>query len=158
MGSPSKENVTVAVYQSHSAVEAAIRELRKSGFDWRKISVAGRDYRDRATSPNHLGAFWTAIWGMLSDWDMFAISDIGLVFVAGPLAEWSAAGMENASLFGGLSALGAGLYSIGIPKSRILQYESALKEDKYLVVVHGSADEVNHAREILEGIDGLRGL
>jgi len=53
------------------------------------------------------------------------------------------------SLSGGLSALGAGLYSIGIPKDSILQYETSLKSDKYLVIAHGTADEAARAKELL---------
>ena len=159
MGSLSERNATVAVYGGYSAAEAAVRELQRSGFDLRKVSVAGRDTRTdygavRATGLSKLGAFWAGTWGMLSDWDFFAIADIGLVFVAGPLAQWVAAGLENAALFGGLSALGAGLYSIGIPKSSVLEYEAALKDHKYLVVAHGTADEVSHAREILQRAGG----
>ncbi len=51
---------------------------------------------------------------------------------------------------GGLSALGAGLYSIGIPKDSIMQYETALKSDKFLVIAHGTADEAARAKSILE--------
>jgi hypothetical protein len=50
---------------------------------------------------------------------------------------------------GGLSAIGAGLYSLGIPKDSILQYETALKSGKYVVIAHGSAEETTHAREII---------
>lgn len=50
---------------------------------------------------------------------------------------------------GGVSALGAGLYSIGIPKDSVLKYESALKADKYVLVVHGVEDEVIAARRII---------
>jgi hypothetical protein len=46
--------------------------------------------------------------------------------------------------------LGAGLYSIGIPKDSIMQYETALKSDKFLVIAHGAADEVAKAKSILE--------
>jgi hypothetical protein len=41
-----------------------------------------------------------------------------------------------------VSAIGAGLYSIGIPKDSVLQYEIALKADKFLLIAHGTADEV----------------
>lgn len=51
---------------------------------------------------------------------------------------------------GGLSALGAALYGIGIPKDSIMQYETALKSDKFLVIAHGATDEVTKARRILE--------
>ena len=52
-------------------------------------------------------------------------------------------------MVGGLSALGAGLYGLGIPKDSILQYETALKSDKFVVIVHGSGDETTRAKEIL---------
>ncbi len=51
---------------------------------------------------------------------------------------------------GGLSALGAGLYSIGIPKDSIVKYEAALKTDQFLVIAHGTAAEVAKAKEIIE--------
>jgi len=51
---------------------------------------------------------------------------------------------------GGLSALGAGLVSIGIPKDSILQYETAVKSGKYVLIAHGSEEEAIHAREILK--------
>jgi hypothetical protein len=51
---------------------------------------------------------------------------------------------------GGLSALGAGLYSIGIPKHSIIQYESDVKSGKLLLVVHGTIEEVERAKDLLE--------
>ena len=58
--------------------------------------------------------------------------------------------LEGAALTGGLSALGAGLYSLGIPKDSIVKYETALKSDKFLVMAHGSAGDVAKAKSILE--------
>ena len=34
----------VAVYDNHAAAEAAVRELAKSGFDMKKLSIIGKDY------------------------------------------------------------------------------------------------------------------
>jgi hypothetical protein len=56
---------------------------------------------------------------------------------------------------GGLSALGAGLYSIGIPKDSVVQYETALKSDKFLLLAHGTMDEVAQARDILQSTHPL---
>ena len=50
---------------------------------------------------------------------------------------------------GGLTALGAGLYSIGIPKNSIMKYETEVKNGKLLLVAHGTADEVQRARDLL---------
>jgi hypothetical protein len=57
--------------------------------------------------------------------------------------------LEGAAVVGGLSAIGAGLYSMGIPKDSVLQYELALKTDKFLLMVHGTAAEVARAKEII---------
>ena len=46
--------------------------------------------------------------------------------MAGPLVAWIVGALEGAVLMGGLSALGAGLYSIGIPKDSVVKYETAL--------------------------------
>lgn len=53
-------------------------------------------------------------------------------------------------MFGGLSALGAALINIGIPKDSVMEYEQAVKTDQFLVVAHGSADEMERSRVILE--------
>ena len=100
-----------------------------------------------------LGAFWGAFWGILFGSAFFMIPGIGPIVVGGPLVASIVGGLEGAVAIGGLSALGAGLYSIGIPKDSVLQYETALKSDKYLVIAHGTADEVARAKEILAPLD-----
>ena len=57
--------------------------------------------------------------------------------------------MEGAVVVGGLSAIGAGLYSLGIPKDSILHYETALKDGKFVLIAHGSVDDTTHAKETL---------
>jgi hypothetical protein len=58
--------------------------------------------------------------------------------------------LEGAVVVGGVSALGAGLYSIGIPKDSIVKYETALRTDQFLVIAHGTAAEVAKAKDIIE--------
>jgi uncharacterized membrane protein len=95
------------------------------------------------------GAFWGGLWGMLFG-AFFIIPGLGPILVAGPLVAWIVGALEGAVVVGGLSALGAGLYSIGIPKDSVLQYETALKSDKFLLLAHGTVDEVAQARNILQ--------
>jgi len=68
-----------------------------------------------------------------------------------PLVGWLVGALESAVVVGGLSALGGGLFGLGIPKDSILRYETALKTDKFLLLAHGSADEIAQAKEILNG-------
>ena len=48
-----------------------------------------------------------------------------------------------------LAALGAALYSIGIPQKSVMKYETEVKEGKLLLVIHGTAEEVEHAKDLL---------
>ena len=66
------------------------------------------------------------------------------------------AAVEGAILFGGLSALGAALFSIGIPKDSVIEYEQAVKTDGFLVVAHGSADEMARSKAVLESSNPTR--
>jgi hypothetical protein len=39
-----KNSSVVAIYKSHVEADAAIKELQKSGFDMKKLSIVGKDY------------------------------------------------------------------------------------------------------------------
>ena len=80
----------------------------------------------------------------------FAIPGVGPVLVAGPLVAWIVGALEGAVVVGGLSAIGAGLYSIGIPKDSVVKYETAIGSDKFLVLAHGTAAEVAKARDVMQ--------
>jgi hypothetical protein len=98
-----------------------------------------------------LGTFWGGLWNLLLGSAFYFIPGIGPVIVFGPLVSWIVRALEGAVMVGGgLSALGAGLHSIGIPKNSIMEYETALKSDKFLVIAHGTADEMAKAKSILE--------
>jgi hypothetical protein len=96
-----------------------------------------------------LGAFWGGFWGLLFGSAFFLIPGVGPLVMAGPIVGWIVGGLEGAVVVGGLSALGAALYSVGIPKDSILQYETAVKSGKYVLIAHGSDVETVHAREII---------
>jgi hypothetical protein len=147
----------VAVFDTHDQAENAVKELQKAGFDMKKLSIVGKGYEtedqvigyynagDRMKHWGKYGAFWGAIWGLLFGAAFFVIPGVGPVLMAGPLV----AALEGAVAVGGLSVIGAGLYSIGIPKNSVVRYESALKASKFIVAAHGTGEEVKKARDIL---------
>jgi uncharacterized membrane protein len=156
-----EKNSVVASFETHNQAEDAVRELQKDGFDMKKLSIVGKDYHtdehvvgyyntgDRMMYWGKLGAFWGGFWGLLFGSAFFWIPGIGQVLVAGPLVMWIVGALEEAALVAGVSALGAGLYSIGIPKNSILQYETEVKNGKLLLVANGTADEVERAKDLL---------
>jgi len=162
MADKADKNVVVAVYKDHAGAEAAVNELQKAGFDMKKLSVVGRDYHteeqvvgyyntgDRMKMWGKSGAFWGGLWGLLFGSAFLAVPGLGLIAAAGPIVAWIVAGLEGAVVVGGLSALGAALVSVGIPKNSIIQYETALKADKFLLIAHGTAADVAKARDIMQ--------
>jgi hypothetical protein len=158
----SDNKAMVAIYNTHAEAESAIKELQRSGFDIKKLSIVGKEYHseehvtgyynagDRMKYWGKMGAFWGGIWGLLFGAAFFVIPGIGPVLTAGPLVTWIVGALEGAIVVGGLSAIGAGLYSIGIPKDSVLKYETAIKGDKFLLLAHGTADEVTRAKDIIQ--------
>jgi hypothetical protein len=122
----------IAIYPTHIAAEVAIKELQQSGFDMRKLSIVGRDFHteehvvgyynsgDRMKAWGKRGAFLGLDLGMSIRLRIFLIPGLGPLVVAGPLVGWLGGALESAVVVGGLSALGAGLFSLGIPKDSIL--------------------------------------
>lgn len=158
-------NSVVAIYDTHEQAEHAVKELQQAGIDMKSLSIAARDTHtdehvvgyyntgDRMKYWGKMGAFWGGFWGLLFGSALFAIPGIGPILVAGPLVAWIVAGLEGAAVVGGVSAVGAGLVSIGIPKDSVLKYDVALKTDKFLLVVHGTAGDVNKAKDIIAGTE-----
>ncbi len=157
----SEKSAVVAIYDTHEEAEEGVRELQKSGFDMQRLSIVGKDYQteedvvgyyttgDRMKAWGKTGAFWGGLWGLLFGSAFFLIPGIGPLLAAGPVVAWIIGALEGAVVIGGLSALGAGLYSIGIPKDSILEYETHLKMGKYVVIAHGSNDEVGNVKSAL---------
>ena len=158
----SKQDAVVAIYATHTEAEAAVKSLQRAGIDMRTLSIVGKDSHtdehvvgyyntgDRMKYWGKTGAFWGGFWGMLFGSAFFAVPGIGPMLVAGPLVAWIVGALEGAALVGGLSAIGAGLYGMGIPKDSVVQYELALKTDNYLLMVHGTPIEVANAKNIID--------
>jgi hypothetical protein len=155
------ESSVVAVYSTHTDAEQAVAKLSEASFDIKKISIVGKDYHteenvvgyytagDRMKSWGGMGAFWGGIWGLLFGAGFFLIPGLGPVLVAGPVLAALVGALESAAVVGGISALTAGLVSLGIPKESAIKYEAEIKSDKFAMVVHGTAEELERAQAIL---------
>lgn len=161
-------DTVVAVFADHPAAEAAIKKLTGAGFDMKDLSVVGKGYHtdekvvgfynagDRIKFWGTRGAFWGGFWGLFLGGLFVTVPVVGPVVVLGYLAAIAIAAIENAVIVGGISALAAALYSIGIPKDSVIQYETALKADGFLVMAHGSAADIARAKTILGSVNPSR--
>lgn len=157
--------IAVAIYDSHEKAERAVKTLQRGGFDMKKLSIIGKDYHteehvigyfnagDRAKFFGKLGAFWGGLAGMLFGAAFMFVPVVGHIVVLGPLAATLVGGLQGAVLGGTVSALAGALMSIGIPKDSVLRYETAIRANKFLLIVHGTSEELTRAKEILKTTD-----
>ena len=158
----SEHNAVIGVYNSHTDAEAAVKTLQQSGFDMQKLSIVGKGSQteehvvgyynagDRMQFWGTRGASWGWLCGLLVGAALFVIPGLGPDIFFAPLVGGLVGARGGAVVGGGLSALGAALYSIGIPKDSIVEYETALKSAQFLVMAHGTDEEVATATRILE--------
>ena len=154
-------NSLMAVFSSHSDAASAVRELEKAGFEVTDVSIAGkiedpetelarwRTSEDHASrKPKETASGYPAV--LLAASTSVGVAGIGPTLLAGPLAALiSASSGSSATLE--MSAISAGLYSLGIPMCTILRHESSLQTDKVLLLTDGAATELIRAKEILRG-------
>ena len=151
----------VAVFPNHLLAEMAVKDLADNNFEMKHLSIVGRGYHSEETAIGFYNAgdrirfwgkrcaFWGGLWGLFLGGVFIMVPGAGQIMVLGHIAASVVSMLEGAALVGGASALGAALSSIGIPKNSIIQYETALKADEFLVTVRGPESELTRARAIL---------
>ena len=154
-------NLPVYLFDTHADAEQAIRSLNDAGFNMKKLSLVGKGWHteeqamgfytsgDRIKSWGGRGAFWGSLWGLLFSPAVFILPGIGLLALAGPIVVALVSALEGAVVVGSISAVGAAMMQIGVPKDQAIKYETALKVDKFVLLIHGTAAEVDQARAVL---------
>jgi len=157
------EQSVIGVYNTMSEAEEAVRMLDKGNFPIKQVSIVAQDMKsekevhgyvttgDVAKSSAGTGAWVGGIFGLLVGAAFIWVPGFGPLLVAGSFAAMLLGSMEGviAGAAGG-GLLGA-LVGWGVSKQHILKYEEHLKGGKYLLMAHGSADEVTRAHNILQG-------
>jgi hypothetical protein len=160
-----EQNATVGVFKTHNEAADAVKELNKGGFPMRKVSIIGKElqeiedvkgyytWKDQAKAGAGIGAFWGSLFGILVGVGFLTIPGIGPLFVAGSLAGILLGGAEGALV----GSIGGGLFGsllgLGINKAKVIKYQEHIAAGKYLVIAHGSVEEVEKARQILKGAE-----
>jgi hypothetical protein len=152
----------VAGYSAQSDAEDAVRQLRKSGYDITNLSIVARGCHiekrvvgfytaaDRIQYWCKNGVLCGGILGLLFGAALYVIPGIGPGLIPDPLAVWTRGALGGAITVGGLSTLGAAVYSLSLPKESVLKYELAIEtDDEFLLLAHGTASETDAARQII---------
>ena len=104
----SNQNSVVGIYNVHTEAETAVKELQKSGFDMKQLSVVGKDYHteenvvgfynagDRMKFWGKLGAFWGGLCGGFSSARFsWSFPEWANWWCSGPLASMIVGALED---------------------------------------------------------------
>ena len=124
----------VGIDSSHTAGRSQHQgTLKRLGIHMKRLSIVGKDYHpeedvvgdyntgDRVKVGASLEPSGAACGACCSGRRCSSSRASGLSLVR-PAVTWIVAGPEGAAVVGGLSAMGAVLYGIGIPKDSVMQY------------------------------------
>ncbi len=157
----SKKYACVSICPTYQAAEQALEKLQTEGFDLQQVSIVGKGYHDEAhpigfyTADNSIrywglqDAFWGKLWSLLPGAAFFWVPDFGSLAAAGPVVGLLVTGLEDVAIGGGFGVLGAALYTMGVPRNTIFQYEKIVKAEKILLIVDGQRNDIEHACDIL---------
>ena len=152
----------IGVFDTHVQAEQMIKSLERSGFPMQRLSIIGKGYHtkeqpmgfytlgDRVKTWGSVGLFWGSLWGLLFGAAFIWIPGIGPIAAAGPFVHILVTTLEGAVVLGGMSAVGAALVSLGLPKKDVIKYEREIKADSFLIIAHGTPEEVARAGELMK--------
>src|SRR5262245_20839475 len=159
----STEQSVVGIYPHIDSAEDAVRQLGQDGFPVEQVSIIAQNLGtekkvhgfvtscDVAKASARSGAWVGGIFGLLVGAAFVWVPGVGPLVVAGSLTAALAGGLEGAVAGAAFSGILGWLSSLRISKEHILKYEESVTAGKYLVLAHGSAEEVKKAQQILEG-------
>lgn len=153
---------TMAIYTNHEEALNAVKHLKENGFTNKQLSLIWNAKDEKAELEKFsekvtkieaaeigVGVTMGSILGVLTGIGVFAIPGLGILYGAGAIVG-AIAGFDLGLIGGGIiSAL-----SIAGMKEVHHKYDTHLKEGNYLLMVQGSDEEANKAKNILQNKGG----
>lgn len=158
-----KRDHLIAVYDTHEDAVKAVKMLEELGnIDKKDISVLGRssEYEPKDSLEiekenadivdwGKTGAALGGLYGFLAGAFFMWVPGFGPLIAAGPIISSLAGALGGAAVVGSISAVGSWLVDIGVEEAEAHRYANLIKEGKLIVLVHGSGDMIEKAKEIL---------
>ncbi|AFZ33827.1 hypothetical protein Sta7437_0209 [Stanieria cyanosphaera PCC 7437] len=163
----------VGLFYSRDEAEAAVRDLRDSGFNMDRVSVIAKDTNpiagtettrdvgnkaDEGAAAGALtGGTLGGITGLLVGLGLLAIPGIGPILLAGAEATAIATTLAGAGIGAAAGGLVGALIGLGIPEERAKMYSDRVAGGSFLVMVNAPEGEIGHAEAIMRrhGVEEL---
>jgi hypothetical protein len=159
----------VGVFAHRRNAEAALRDLRDSGFDMDHVSIVGKNLDpdtniagadvgssakghkadDGAKAGAATGGLLGGLGGLLVGLGALAIPGIGPVIAGGALATALATAATGGAIGAAAGGLTGALVGLGIPEEKARFYNDRVNHGDYLVMVDGNEDELRRAHALL---------
>lgn len=147
---------TVGIYDAHEDALEAIKELKRSGYSEKQLSIIGKaelveDHLNvKSMNPLKMaglsvGMVAGSLVGVLTGLGFFAVPGFGFLYGAGALVG-GIGGLDIGVLGGGIVSV---LTMLGIKEDEKVKYEQHLRNGLFIVVAQGTPAEVKGAKEIL---------
>jgi microcompartment protein CcmL/EutN len=159
----------IGAFPHRRDAEAALAELRDSGFPMNQVSLIAKDVDgsdhiggvDRnvptgnkadkgAAAGAATGGALGGLGGLLVGLGTLAIPGIGPVMAGGAVATAIATAITGGAIGAAAGGLTGGLVGLGIPENRAKVYSDRINRGEYVVFVDGTDDEVRRAETILK--------
>jgi hypothetical protein len=152
----------IGIYNTMDQAEKAIQRLDQGGLPIRQVSIVAKNLAsekkitgfvstgDVAKTTAGVGAWTGGVFGLLIGAAFLWVPGVGPMIIAGPLAAALLGGLEAAAAGGVTGGLLGALIGWGVSRQHILKYEECVSAGKYLLIYHGSDDDVNKANDILK--------
>lgn len=159
------EQSIVGIYNSMAAAEEAVNRLNAHQFPLEQVSIVAQNLQsekqvhgyitigDVAAGGATSGAWMGGLFGLLIGAAFIWVPGFGPLVVAGPLTAVLLGGLEGALVGAAGGGLLGALVGWGVSKKHILKYEEHVRGGKYLLLVHGTPDEVMQAKSLLEATE-----
>lgn len=165
-------NATIGIYDTQADAIGAVKQLKASGFTDKSVSIISRKNVDEhatdegengdgegldsdnvfgkpmriAATGVGIGAVVGPILGALAGIGLLAVPGLGIIVGAGALAG-AVAGLDIGLIGGGIFSA---LAIANLNKHHEELYHEHLQAGRVVVVVHGTVEEIEKAREVLE--------
>ncbi len=152
-------NATIGIYDTHDLAVEAIQELKDGGYPVKQLSIMGKAHTEVVDGEMHImpknpikatslgvGTVLGTTLGVLAGVGVFAIPGLGFLYGAGAVVG-AIAGFDFGLIGGGIASAMA---TVGVKDENLKKYHDALDAGKFVVIAHGTEDDLKKAHAILD--------
>ncbi|MET0028072.1 MAG: hypothetical protein ABW101_10585 [Candidatus Thiodiazotropha sp.] len=160
--SRSQHQAVIGVFDTHAQAEGSILKLQEQGYPIEALTLVGKGYHseerplglytigDRVKAWGGTGLIVGAVWGLMFGAAFFWFPEFTAVGFADPVLDLFAASAEGAIAVGLITALGAALFGLLLPRRAVIRYQGSVKADRFLLMAQGDETQIETARRLME--------